>query len=808
MLVTDLVVEVRNAQFERIGQIVPEDLVGATFVSKFNNVGYWEITLPANHYLGDFLRLPGYGIIVTGRNNEVIISGPTISAELQQTQDNIEGNWTITGVSDEILFAERLAYPTPTTADVSEQTTPYDVRNGTIETIVKGYVEANLGPSAPVERRVGNLVVATDLERGPIAHASARFHNLQELIYKLAQVGGLGFKLTQDDLDLVFDVYEPTDRSATIRMDLQNERLSSASYSYGQAKVTRAIVAGSGEAEQRVFIERTNADSLAAENTWGRRIEVFKDRRDTAELEQLETAGDEVLADQGKTIVEMSVTPSDSESMIYNQDWFLGDKVTIVANEIEAVAVVTEVGIQIADDGVRIAATVGTPVGLTYETKVIAKQEDHEDRISNLERVTSGAGGGGGGEGVPSGGLEGQILAKASDANFDTTWIDNYADQLRIICKNDSGASIPKGKAVMAVGAVGDRIRIELANADGSVQSRYMLGVTAETIANGAEGYVSIFGALKGLDTSSYTVGDILYIDPTSPGNFTTTEPASPAWDLPIAIVTFVNASSGRIFVRMWSQGVDLAEIHDVLITSVSNGQVLVYDSTTGLWKNSNPPAGATGPAGPANTLTIGTVATGAAGSSASATITGTSPNQVLNLTIPRGDTGLTGATGATGATGPTGATGATGVAEISIFTDRQSSGTAGQSYTSSSFTTQRLNTNLTNNITGASRSGNTVTLPAGNYYVDASVSLAAASNVGSQLRLRNTTASTTLIDGLVLVHPSAGGAQNRLQGYFTLSGSTNVELQVFINSSSSVSGTIPNTGGDRVYASLTFIKV
>ncbi len=58
---------------------------------------------------------------------------------------------------------------------------------------------------------------------------------------------------------------------------------------------------------------------------------------------------------------------------------------------------------------------------------------------------------------------------------------------------------------------------------------------------------------------------------------------------------------------------------------------------------------GATGPAGPANTLTIGTTTTGAAGSSASATITGTAPNQTLSLTIPRGDAGQAGATGAAG---------------------------------------------------------------------------------------------------------------------------------------------------------------
>jgi hypothetical protein len=54
---------------------------------------------------------------------------------------------------------------------------------------------------------------------------------------------------------------------------------------------------------------------------------------------------------------------------------------------------------------------------------------------------------------------------------------------------------------------------------------------------------------------------------------------------------------------------------------------------------------GATGPAGPANTLAIGTVAAGGIGV-ANATITGTAPNQTLNLTIPTGQTGQTGATG------------------------------------------------------------------------------------------------------------------------------------------------------------------
>ena len=64
---------------------------------------------------------------------------------------------------------------------------------------------------------------------------------------------------------------------------------------------------------------------------------------------------------------------------------------------------------------------------------------------------------------------------------------------------------------------------------------------------------------------------------------------------------------------------------------------------------------GPAGPAGPSNSLSIGTVV---GGESAAATITGTSPTQVLNLVLPKGDTGATGPQGPQGETGATGPAG------------------------------------------------------------------------------------------------------------------------------------------------------
>jgi microcystin-dependent protein len=155
----------------------------------------------------------------------------------------------------------------------------------------------------------------------------------------------------------------------------------------------------------------------------------------------------------------------------------------------------------------------------------------------------------------------------------------------------------------MAVGAVGDRIKIAKAVADGSVEPRYMLGVTFETIANGAEGYVTLIGEIPHLDTDAYTVGTVLWIDPNTPGAFTTTEPVAPDIAIAAAIVTRKQASSGRIFVRMYSQQTGLHELHDVLLTNPLDKQVLKYDAASSLWVNGvasgGVTTGATPPASP-----------------------------------------------------------------------------------------------------------------------------------------------------------------------------------------------------------------
>ena len=74
MQVDDLVFEVRDRSLNRVGVIVTQDLVGATLVVRFNSTGTWALKLPYDHPLGELLRLPGYGLVVTGPTSETIIS--------------------------------------------------------------------------------------------------------------------------------------------------------------------------------------------------------------------------------------------------------------------------------------------------------------------------------------------------------------------------------------------------------------------------------------------------------------------------------------------------------------------------------------------------------------------------------------------------------------------------------------------------------------------------------------------------------------------------------------------------------------
>jgi hypothetical protein len=197
--------------------------------------------------------------------------------------------------------------------------------------------------------------------------------------------------------------------------------------------------------------------------------------------------------------------------------------------------------------------------------------------------------------------------------------------------KNQTGTAIPKGRAVMAVGALGasGRILVSPMVADGSISPKYLIGVTIEEIANGDDGFVISQGKLRGFNTSGYTQGSVLYCDPSNAGQFTDTEPTAPDLKLPIAF-TVDSKSNGTLAIRV-TAGTTISEANDVQITSVADNQFLRYNSTSAVWENETVTFGTV----TSVDLTAGTgisVSGGPITTSGSITVTNTAPDQTVVL--------------------------------------------------------------------------------------------------------------------------------------------------------------------------------
>ncbi len=115
--------------------------------------------------------------------------------------------------------------------------------------------------------------------------------------------------------------------------------------------------------------------------------------------------------------------------------------------------------------------------------------------------------------------------------------------------KNDSGGTLTKGTPVYISGQSGNgqQFTISAADSDGS-GTMPAIGVLAENVNNNAEGDIVTHGKLIGIDTSSFTVGDELFIG--SGGTLVNTPPTGEANLLQkIAKVVRVHASSGQIYI-------------------------------------------------------------------------------------------------------------------------------------------------------------------------------------------------------------------------------------------------------------------
>ena len=181
-------------------------------------------------------------------------------------------------------------------------------------------------------------------------------------------------------------------------------------------------------------------------------------------------------------------------------------------------------------------------------------------------------------------GTSGQVL---SSTGTGTNWIDLVADvakRIDVTVKNVSGGSLAKGTVVHAAPTAtppsGNVIEVIAADANDATKMP-AIGVLNETIADEAEGEAVMFGAVSGIDTSSFSIGDELYVSETA-GEFTATKPTAYTSQVQkIAVVIKSHASNGLIKVFGAGRANDVPNQIDRNVNFTDNSKLTFGDSTT-----------------------------------------------------------------------------------------------------------------------------------------------------------------------------------------------------------------------------------
>jgi hypothetical protein len=188
---------------------------------------------------------------------------------------------------------------------------------------------------------------------------------------------------------------------------------------------------------------------------------------------------------------------------------------------------------QVTDNDVRtqLSATASTGISYTSSTGVFQLSSIPNASLTNSSITFEDA--------------RGNSTAVSLGGTYQVSEAENVVELVR----NETGSTLAKGTPVAIVGYASGSNRPLVAPADANDSTKMpCIGLVAEQITNNANGAVIAMGVSQGYDTSSFTIGQTVYIS-TTPGNLTTSPPAGEASQIQnIGKVTKVD-SNGRILV-------------------------------------------------------------------------------------------------------------------------------------------------------------------------------------------------------------------------------------------------------------------
>jgi hypothetical protein len=186
----------------------------------------------------------------------------------------------------------------------------------------------------------------------------------------------------------------------------------------------------------------------------------------------------------------------------------------------------------------------------------------------------------------------GEVRWNTTDGTLDLELLDGVTLQIgqeqNKRFRNNTNNTILDGRAVYVTGSTGKFATISLAQANTESTSSVVVGVATQDIPKNKEGYVTTFGLVRNLNTSTLVEGHAVWLSPTVAGGLTAVKPVAPNHMVLIGYCIRSHPHQGTIFIKV-QNGFELEELHNVLITSPQNNDVLKYNSTLGLWVNAQP---------------------------------------------------------------------------------------------------------------------------------------------------------------------------------------------------------------------------
>lgn len=389
---TPVQVFVRDANFTLIGQI--EDFQQLTVSLAYNDVGTWELTLPADSIgatLLDRAANPGGGIIVM-RNGVQLISGPARGHKWSRSGDTGNGVFTIVGLDDAWVLASRLVWPDPVHTIDAQANIWWSTNASNLgvsqpaETIMYNLVQAQLAPGIANGRGVSNLTFGTNLGRGlsQLVPKSWRFNTVLDALQQMSVLskpttdprGELGFTVDQVSLSSPlqrFQVFISNDHSDTVRFSFNVGNLSEATYNTTAPKATY-LVTGAGQTADTGSGVQINKQTFGWSRTDtyypGFYAEGFQDQSEVDPLDvnavaQMQQSVNDYWSANGGQVA-ATFKAIDTTTMAFGTHYMLGDFVTVELPQLTFVERVRAVGLAYSpDNGEELTLAVGTADG-TY----------------------------------------------------------------------------------------------------------------------------------------------------------------------------------------------------------------------------------------------------------------------------------------------------------------------------------------------------------------------------------------------------------------------------------------------------------